>query len=85
MNFVNSQRQQGDALVIHELLIKSQDNFSKVFRASTFHAPLDVASADSKYFKGATKYTVLEIQFRSANYTLVARICKNFEQDKPCW
>ena len=25
----------------------------------------------------------LEIQFLSVNYTLVARICKNFEQNKP--
>ena len=29
------------------------------------------------------EYTILEIQFRSVNYTLVARICKNFEQNKP--
>ena len=28
-------------------------------------------------------YMVLEIQFRSVNYTLVARICKHFEQNKP--
>ena len=29
--------------------------------------------------------TVLEIQFRSINYALVARMCKNLEQKKPCW
>ena len=28
------------------------------------------------------QYTVLDIQFRSVNYTLAARICKNFEQNK---
>ena len=31
-----------------------------------------------------TEYTVLEIQFRSVNYRLVATICKNFKQNKPC-
>ena len=31
------------------------------------------------------QYTVLEIQFRSVNYTLVARICKNFEQNNSFW
>ena len=31
------------------------------------------------------EYTHLEIQFRSASYTLAARICKNFEENKPCW
>ena len=31
------------------------------------------------------QYTVLEIQFRSVNYMLVARICKHFEQNKPFW
>ena len=30
-------------------------------------------------------YAVLEIQFRSLNYTPVVRICKNFEQNKPVW
>ena len=25
------------------------------------------------------KYTVLEIQFQSVNFTLVARVCKNFK------
>ena len=30
-------------------------------------------------------YTMLEIQFRSANYMLVVRICKNFKQNKPFW
>ena len=29
--------------------------------------------------------TVLEIYFASVNYTLVARICNNFEQNKPFW
>ena len=29
--------------------------------------------------------TVLEIQFRSINYALVARMCTNLEQKKPCW
>ena len=29
------------------------------------------------------EYTVLEIQFRPGNYTPVATICKNFEQNKP--
>ena len=28
---------------------------------------------------------VLEIQFQSVNHVLGARICKNFEQNKPCW
>ena len=31
------------------------------------------------------QYTVLEIQFQSVTYSLVARICKYFEQNKPCW
>ena len=31
------------------------------------------------------EYMVLKIQFCSVNYTLVSRICKNFEQNKPCW
>ena len=31
------------------------------------------------------QYPVLEIQFRSVNYMLVARICKHFEQNKPFW
>ena len=28
------------------------------------------------------EYPILEIQFRSVNYTLVARLCKNFKQNK---
>ena len=32
-----------------------------------------------------SEYTVLEIQFRSVNYTLVARICKSFKHNKPVW
>ena len=31
------------------------------------------------------QYKVLEIQFWSVNYALVARICKNFEQNMSCW
>ena len=31
------------------------------------------------------QYTVLEIKFRSVNYTLVAWIFKNFEQNKRVW
>ena len=31
------------------------------------------------------EYMVLEIQFWTVNYMLVARICKNFEQNKPVW
>ena len=30
-------------------------------------------------------YTILKIQFWSVNYTLVAMICKDFEQNKPSW
>ena len=30
-----------------------------------------------------TQYTVLEVHFRSVNYTFVTRICKNFEQKEP--
>ena len=31
------------------------------------------------------KNTVLVIQFQSVNYTLVAEICKNLEQNKLLW
>ena len=30
------------------------------------------------------KHTDLEVQFQSTDYMLVVRICKNFEQNKPC-
>ena len=38
-------------------------------------------------FKGTKLHinTVLEIQFRSVSYTVVARICKNSEQNEPFW
>ena len=34
-------------------------------------------------YKFAAYIRELEIQFWSVNYALVARICKNFEQNKP--
>ena len=40
-----------------------------------------------RHFKILTgvRNAVLEIQFQSVNYMLLARICKNFKQNKPSW
>ena len=38
----------------------------------------------SSWTKLCTEYTVLEIQLQSVSYTLAARICKNFLQNKSC-
>ena len=40
-----------------------------------------VKNDNTNVYKDGIEFTVLEIQLRSVNYTIVARICKNFEQN----
>ena len=67
------------------ILLKKLKYFEIMLNIFEFSLVEKVWNVDSSMKISFHEHTVLEFQFRSLNYMLVAKLCKKFEQSKPCW